>query len=401
MIHLIQRGVYVVKRFIPRLKRQRSAVQRAFSEELDNLLSIPKHARIIPLLGAFTESSAENACAAWNLVLPYAEGGDLHTFLREALLPLWLFKAAEYSGESAIQFICRETLGLAAALAFIHNKGNFVFVIHRDIKPSNILIQGEKFKLADFGLSRIKQSEETSKTEWMSDTPLYRAPERDIQEYSGRPRDIWALGCVFMELTVMIIYGWEGPSSQAIEKFEEARRDASGVKRTTAYWRTMPVVREWYINMVNSGNKIRIFDRPGVISLLHTIPAMLTLDPGTRATAEQVCALFQEGGEGYYQIDQHQLSANLKLIGCESVKQTLNLVNDFSSRPLLPFGYPILNLNSFQTSVFLHPLDLQRYSGIDADLLADTEDSGFVLVSDSEAQPMEYNYPSSAFSSIT
>jgi serine/threonine protein kinase len=299
---LIQTVVCVIKQFTPRVKRLRS------SRELNNLRAVPKHPRIIPLLGSYSSDQQTTSGVSfdhWNLIFPFADGGDLHTLLRERDPPTWLLQAAENRGKSVIEIIVAECFGLTEALAFIHSKNNVVFIIHRDIKPSNILIQDEKFKLADFGISRIKQSEETSKTDWLSDTPLYRAPERETQDNSGRPRDIWALGCVFMELAVLMFYDWfsnfhgAGRAVQiepAIETFEEARRAVSGDKSTAAYWQTMAVVGQWYRYM-SSSYRARLYEdskRDPMALLLGVIPAALAQDPKNRASAENIAGWLRE-----------------------------------------------------------------------------------------------------------
>jgi serine/threonine protein kinase len=149
----------VIKRFAPRLKRQKSVIWREFARERSNLLAIPRHHRILPFLGSYKieDDKDSGSPGHWNLIFPYAEGGDLRTFLREESMPRWLVEASEFINKSATQVVCYEIVGLVEALAFIHNKGNRVFVIHRDIKPSNILIEGNTFKFADFGLSRISK----------------------------------------------------------------------------------------------------------------------------------------------------------------------------------------------------------------------------------------------------
>jgi serine/threonine protein kinase len=64
--------------------------------------------------------------------------------------------------------IYRNLIALFEALAFLHHSSDEMFVIHRDIKPHNILIFGEYFKISDFGHSRVKDFDETSKTEWLA-----------------------------------------------------------------------------------------------------------------------------------------------------------------------------------------------------------------------------------------
>ena len=100
----------------------------------------------------------------------------------------------------------RESAGLVDALRVLHEDRNGKFIIHCDIKPANVLIQKGMFKLADFGLSRFKDSGEGSKTEWHRGTALYAPPERELPMGIGRGRDAWALGCVLLEIALMIRY---------------------------------------------------------------------------------------------------------------------------------------------------------------------------------------------------
>jgi serine/threonine protein kinase len=48
---------------------------------------------------------------------------------------------------------------------------------HQDLKPGNILVDGDTFLLADFGLSRFKESIEGSYTSYKSVGGYYVAPE--------------------------------------------------------------------------------------------------------------------------------------------------------------------------------------------------------------------------------
>jgi serine/threonine protein kinase len=155
--------------------------------------------------------------------------------------------------------VFRETVGLAEAVAALHEDRNGKFILHCDIKPSNILIQRGAFKIADFGLSRLKASDETSKTEWDRGTALYSPPERDL--LPGRGRDVWALGCVFLEIAYMIrftfqdaILGKVGATRQpmyeglrnVIDMFEEDRKSSVSRtgERTAIYHKTIDYVRE-------------------------------------------------------------------------------------------------------------------------------------------------------------
>jgi serine/threonine protein kinase len=136
------------------------------------------------------------------------------------------------------------------ALGFLHSKSSSIgYVIHRDIKPANILIQNATFKIADFGSSRIKASEETSMTEWVVGTPMYAPPEKIAEDSDkhGRARDVWALGCVMLEILVLLIYGFRKPAT--VEVFEQERLESSNKKDVRAFSRTMGRVEAWMANI--------------------------------------------------------------------------------------------------------------------------------------------------------
>ncbi|KAM9827388.1 uncharacterized protein ACB057_017777 [Neosynchiropus ocellatus] len=85
------------------------------------------------------------------------------------------------------------------ATAFCHQQN----VIHRDIKPENILIShGGVVKLCDFGFARTVASpaEGGAYTDYVA-TRWYRAPELLVGDTKyGKPVDVWALGCLLMEM---------------------------------------------------------------------------------------------------------------------------------------------------------------------------------------------------------
>lgn len=72
--------------------------------------------------------------------------------------------------------------------------------LHRDVKPENILITKDGVvKLCDFGFARII-SPGDNYTDYVA-TRWYRAPELLVGDTQyGTPVDVWAIGCVFVEL---------------------------------------------------------------------------------------------------------------------------------------------------------------------------------------------------------
>jgi serine/threonine protein kinase len=82
---------------------------------------------------------------------------------------------------------------------------------HNDIKPENILVyeteghQNPIFKITDFGQGILKEAtakQVSEKDPKAVGTRAYWAPESDVG--ISRPADMWALGCVFLELLLWL-----------------------------------------------------------------------------------------------------------------------------------------------------------------------------------------------------
>ncbi|PWA57727.1 mitogen-activated protein kinase kinase kinase 17 [Artemisia annua] len=76
-------------------------------------------------------------------------------------------------------------------LEYIHSCG----VVHCDIKGANLLVSENNVKIADFGCAKW-----VSESVPFSGTPMFMAPEVARGEEQGFAADIWALGCVLIEL---------------------------------------------------------------------------------------------------------------------------------------------------------------------------------------------------------
>jgi TolB-like protein/Tfp pilus assembly protein PilF len=86
---------------------------------------------------------------------------------------------------------------IANGLKAAHDKN----IVHRDIKSENIMIApGDKLKIMDFGLAKLKGSTGLTKTGTSLGTLSYMSPEQAQGLSADQRSDIWSLGVVFYEM---------------------------------------------------------------------------------------------------------------------------------------------------------------------------------------------------------
>ena len=119
------------------------------------------------------------------LVMEFVQGEDLKHHLD---------KGEVYTLEQTLSIMG----DLLSALSYAHSQG----VVHRDIKPANLLvIAGGRIKLADFGVARIQDSGDATRTQGtIVGTLKYMSPE----QLEGKPidarTDLFAAGVVLYQL---------------------------------------------------------------------------------------------------------------------------------------------------------------------------------------------------------
>ncbi|KAI9769839.1 MAG: hypothetical protein M1840_003833 [Geoglossum simile] len=277
-----------IKRFKPRARNQGVGIERSFEEEVEMLKHVSswKHENILGFLGAFKVPS-DGPFGTYAIILPYADGGSLYDFLRLSEEPRWLRAARKHQKVHSWDITCTQVLGIIDALSLLHTKmAGSKFMIHRDIKPANILIRKGVFKIADFGLARFKEAEETSKTGWDLGTPMYEPPERSFhQEFTfGRARDIWALGCVILETLVLFCFGFS--KTPKLEEFELDRFKASGDLESRKFSVTQECVGEWMDQLEQKAKEFQPRSTGIKLeSLLENARNMLKPEPLDRITA--------------------------------------------------------------------------------------------------------------------
>ncbi|MEE4541438.1 protein kinase [Streptomyces sp. V4-01] len=119
------------------------------------------------------------------LVMEYVPGTTLAQLVREH---------APLEPAQAVRIVC----DILDALAHAHSRGT----VHRDVKPANVLITTEgAVKVADFGIARVLDADQRlTATGSAIGTPSYMSPEQINGHDVDARSDVYAVGCVLVEL---------------------------------------------------------------------------------------------------------------------------------------------------------------------------------------------------------
>lgn len=119
------------------------------------------------------------------LVMEFIQGEDLKHHLD---------RGVRYSLEQSLKMI----RDLLSALDYAHKQG----IVHRDIKPANLLLEPSgRVKLTDFGVARIQDSGEATRTQGsMVGTLKYMSPEQVQGQKIDSRADLFSVGVVLYQL---------------------------------------------------------------------------------------------------------------------------------------------------------------------------------------------------------
>uniref|UniRef100_A0A5B6YLI1 Protein kinase domain-containing protein n=1 Tax=Davidia involucrata TaxID=16924 RepID=A0A5B6YLI1_DAVIN len=176
------------------VKSAEVSVSGSIQKEREAFLKIQTCPCIIKCFGEEI-TTGENGEMVYNLLLEYGSGGTLAGLIKESGgigLP-----------ESDVR---RYTRSVLQGLKLIHECG----FVHCDIKPENILlvpiardgngITKFKAKIADFGLAKRAKQDKRKLDPYLRGTAMYLSPEAVVDNIQMPPSDIWALGCVVLEM---------------------------------------------------------------------------------------------------------------------------------------------------------------------------------------------------------
>ncbi|KAM7497806.1 hypothetical protein LguiA_022220 [Lonicera macranthoides] len=159
-------------------------VKKSFVAEVETIGSI-HHVNLVRLLGFCVEKSH-----SWILVYEYMCNGSLDR---------WIYHKNK---EGAIlDWKCRKkvVLDIAKGLSYLHEDCKQK-IIHLDIKPQNILLdENYNAKVADFGLSKLVDRNQSHVMTTMRGTPGYLAPEW-LNSIITEKVDVYSFGVVVLEI---------------------------------------------------------------------------------------------------------------------------------------------------------------------------------------------------------
>ncbi|KAM6513261.1 hypothetical protein FALCPG4_015708 [Fusarium falciforme] len=253
-----------------------------FKRELENLslLAHLSHPNIVQLYCSYIHRRKHN------FIFAFAEGGSLADFLN-----------GHNKGLDGPQLLLA-IADLASAIDALHNFTSEAFNLslsgcHHDLAPRNILIHGETFLLADFGLSTFRNAGEDSLTTFREVRGSYVAPEcqtlhdgRVKSEKISRASDIWSFGCILSEVLTYVVLGPDGVAQFRSQRKVQVTPEIEWFRFHRGPGAPSPEVLFWLSNLRQDGEPFRV-------RLVNLILEMLSMDPSKRPRSAQVLTVLR------------------------------------------------------------------------------------------------------------
>ncbi|XP_017250220.1 mitogen-activated protein kinase kinase kinase 20 [Daucus carota subsp. sativus] len=138
-------------------------------------------------------TNGENGEMVYNLLLEYGSGGTLVDVIDKL------------GGGGLVEAdVRRYTRDLVRGIYWIHSKG----YVHCDLKPDNVMMVGNcgtgefRAKIGDLGLAKrgMRSNKKRKLDPYFRGTAMYLSPEAVADGIQECPCDIWALGCIVIEM---------------------------------------------------------------------------------------------------------------------------------------------------------------------------------------------------------
>lgn len=219
-----------------------------------------------------------------------------------------------FSSHETLWFL-RQLQGLALAVDHVHHlkhptnsqpdpKVDAYWGCHFDIKPENILVFEKVpgyhsiFKITDFGVGIFhpagKEGVHSVLTSEAHGTLTYFAPDKENVGTVSRPFDMWALGCVYLEL-MLWLFGFFEDSEGG---FSTARFNCTGAlpnNRNDKFWRLVstPEGNKYRLlsiveEVIRDLKKVWCIKMPAFLGILEAVDHLLEIDIEHRWKAVQL-----------------------------------------------------------------------------------------------------------------
>ncbi|KAG7537991.1 Protein kinase domain [Arabidopsis suecica] len=151
----------------------------AFLQREQSILSNLSSPYIVNYIGS--NVTTENDKLMYNILMEYVSGGSIHDLIKNS------------GGKLPEPVIRSYTRQILKGLMYLHDQG----IVHCDLKSQNVMIGGEIAKIVDLGCAKTVEENENLE---FSGTPAFMSPEVARGEEQSFPADVWALGCLVIEM---------------------------------------------------------------------------------------------------------------------------------------------------------------------------------------------------------
>ncbi|KAI9801817.1 MAG: hypothetical protein M1825_003190 [Sarcosagium campestre] len=183
----------------------------------------------------------------------------------------------------ALNFLRSQMGCIANAVRYLHESGGKHTYIQEDLKPQNILLTAEGPYLTDFGLGFDFSDSSQSKTDGpLLGTSLYYSPEMLRGEARGRESDIFALGCIFLQIETLLL-------GKSLSDLKSIRTSTEG---SSSFGQNLRRLLDWINEVPRDGRWEQ--------QRLPLIGSMLSAAPIERPDAKEICLeLYSRGSRNW------------------------------------------------------------------------------------------------------